>query len=84
MEDLSVDDNPEWSISSNYDKFESAEFCFQFDNEEPIPFFWGPGDLNMKITPTTDGYMVFTDKNGKTFKIFARSMDIKHDSVDNP
>jgi hypothetical protein len=72
MEDLFIDNNPEWSISSIYNKFENAEFCFQFDNEEPVAFAWGPGDLKITISPTTDGCTVFTDKNGKTFKIFAR------------
>lgn len=49
----------------------NVEFCFQFDDNEPVPFGVGPNDLHIHITPTPNGNIVFTDSERK-FKIFAR------------
>lgn len=49
-----------------------VEFCFQFDNEEPIGFASGSNDLHIHISPTPNGNIIFTNNNGRTFKIFAR------------
>jgi hypothetical protein len=49
----------------------NVEFCFQFDDEEPVVFGQGPDNLHIHVSPTPDGNVVFNN-NGKTFKIFAR------------
>jgi hypothetical protein len=50
----------------------NVEFCFKFNNDEPISFGSGPNDLHIHITPTPNGNITFTNNNGETFKIFAR------------
>ena len=50
---------------------ENVEFCFQFGNENPIVFATGPNECSIRLSPTTDGNMIFND-NGKVFKLFAR------------
>jgi hypothetical protein len=49
-----------------------VEFCFQFDEEEPISFGTGTNDLHIHISPTPNGNITFTSSEGRTFKIFAR------------
>ncbi len=49
----------------------NVEFCFQFDDEEPVTFGRGPNDLHIHVSPTPNGNMTFNN-NGRTFKIFAR------------
>lgn len=60
-------------------KFEQAEWCFQFDDEEPNTFAWSqstedPGDLNFNIGPTEGANIVFRSPSGKTFTLFVREM----------
>ncbi len=64
---------PTQLLTINQPTFTSAnvEFCFQFDDEEPVVFGQGPNDLQIHVSPTPDGNVVFNN-NGKTFKIFAR------------
>jgi hypothetical protein len=56
---------------TNNNRHVNNEFCFQFDNEEPISFANGSQELSLRIQPSTGGDITFTH-NGKTFKIFAR------------
>ena len=49
----------------------NVEFCFQFDEEEPVVFGNGPNDLHINISPTPNGNVIFNN-NGRVFKIFAR------------
>lgn len=51
----------------------NVEFCFQFDDEEPVAFGNGPNNLQFNISPTPDGNIIFND-NGRRFKIFAREV----------
>ena len=51
-----------------------VEFCFQFDDEEPVIIGNGPNNLQINISPTPDGNMTFND-NGRVFKIFARERE---------
>jgi len=60
-------------VISNHYNFnrENVEFCFQFDDSEPIVFAQGPNSCVITINPAADGNMIFND-NGRVFKIFAR------------
>ena len=49
------------------------EFCFQFDDDEPIVFATGNDILNIQINNTNNANIRFTD-NTKTFKIFSRGI----------
>jgi hypothetical protein len=49
----------------------NVEFCFQFDNEEPVSFATGPNECHIHLSPTTNSNMTFND-NGRVFKLFAR------------
>jgi hypothetical protein len=60
-------------------KFDQAEWCFQFDDEEPNAFAWSqsaedPGDLNFNIGPTEGANITFRSPGGKTFTLFVREM----------
>jgi hypothetical protein len=52
---------------------ENVEFCFQFGNNEPIVFATGPNECSIRLSPTTNASMLFTD-NDKEFKLFAREI----------
>ena len=49
----------------------NVEFCFQFNDEEPVVFGRGPNDLHIHISPSPNGNVTFND-NERVFKIFAR------------
>ena len=53
---------------------DKVEFCFQFNDEEPVVFATGPNECHITINPTVDGNMTFTD-NDRTFKLFARERE---------
>ncbi len=55
----------------SFEDINNVEFCYQFDDEEPMVFGNGPNDLHIHVSPTPNGNIVFNN-NGKTFKIFAR------------
>lgn len=50
----------------------NVEFCFQFDNNEPIVFATGPNECHIRLSPSPEGNMIFTDSNNNSFKLFAR------------
>ncbi len=50
----------------------NVEFCFQFDNNEPIVFATGPNECHIRLAPSPEGNMTFTDSNNNSFKLFAR------------
>jgi hypothetical protein len=52
----------------------NIEFCFQFDDGDPVSFASGENDLHIHISPTPNGNIVFNN-NGRTFKIFARERE---------
>lgn len=52
--------------------FDDAEFCFQFDDEDPQVFTISNNPMTITINPTPDGNITFTSVNGRSFKIFAR------------
>jgi hypothetical protein len=49
----------------------NVEFCFQFENNEPVVFGSGPNECSIRLAPSPDGNMTFND-NGRVFKLFAR------------
>lgn len=49
----------------------NVEFCFQFDDEEPVVFASGPNECSIRLSPTSNANMTFND-NGRVFKLFAR------------
>lgn len=49
----------------------NVEFCFQFDDNEPVVFADGPNVCTISLSPTENGNMTFTDNN-RRFKLFAR------------
>ena len=53
---------------------QNVEFCYQFDDEEPVRFATGPEDLQLRISPSPNGNISFND-NGRTFKLFAREIE---------
>jgi len=52
----------------------NVEFCFQFDDNDPVHLGSGENNLHLVITPTPNGNIIFND-NGRTFKIFAREIN---------
>lgn len=52
-------------------RYDDAEFCYQFDDEEPTVFAHGTGEITLRIEPSDGGNITFT-ANDKQFKIFAR------------
>jgi hypothetical protein len=52
---------------------QNVEFCFQFDDEEPMVFATGPNDCTINLSPTSNTEMTFNN-NGKVFKLFAREI----------
>ena len=52
-------------------RYEDVEFCFQFGEDEPVPFMSGSEFCQITLDNTSEGNMTFTD-NGNTFKLFAR------------
>mgnify|MGYP000580538268 CR=1 FL=1 len=52
-------------------RYDNVEFCFQFNDEEPVVFGRGPNDLRIHISPSPNGNVTFND-NERVFKIFAR------------
>ena len=49
------------------------EFCFQFDDDEPVRFANGEYRCTITLDPSPDGNVTFQDGHGRTFKLFARS-----------
>ena len=52
-------------------RYENVEFCFQFGEDEPVPFMTGSEFCQITLDNSSEGNMTFTD-NGNTFKLFAR------------
>ena len=52
---------------------QNIEFCFQFDDEEPMVFATGPNDCTINLSTTSNTEMTFNN-NCKVFKLFAREI----------
>ena len=53
----------------------NVEFCFQFNNNEPVVFGTGPNECHIHLAPSPEGNMTFTDSNNNSFKLFAREIN---------
>lgn len=62
---------PQSQVRYEQVRYEDVEFCFQFGEDEPVPFMSGSEFCQITLDNTSEGSMTFTD-NGNTFKIFAR------------
>jgi hypothetical protein len=51
--------------------FNDVEFCFQFDDDEPVAFANGTEEISIRVSGTSEGNITFRDNN-KNFTIFAR------------
>jgi hypothetical protein len=74
----------EVKLNNEEETLVSGEFCFQFDDDEPVPFVEcgkGDGTLTFNVGRGKDsGKIIITDKTGKTFKLFFRE---KETSLEN-
>ena len=64
--------------SSDKPKIETyipCEWVIQFDNNEPIVFATGPNECHIRLAPSPEGNMTFTDSNNNSFKLFAREIN---------
>lgn len=67
--------------------FEQAEWCFQFNDEEPVVFAWSeieedPGEFCLIVKPEEGSAAEFSSPDKKrTFKIFAREMSLDSKKV---
>lgn len=59
------------TLTRNQPRFENVEFCFQFDDDEPVPFGSGSNECHITLSNSADGNIIFTN-NGRRFKLFAR------------
>jgi hypothetical protein len=62
------------------ENFDQAEWCFQFDDDEPISIAWSndesePGELTFMLKANNESRIVFQSPDGsKTLRLFSRSM----------
>lgn len=52
----------------------NVEFCFQFNDNEPVVFASGTNECHIRLTPQVGTNMTFTDNNGGVFKLFTREI----------
>jgi hypothetical protein len=64
--------------------FREAEWCYQFDNDEPVILTVTPvgkeGDplsVNLSINNTADSNITFSTETGKLFRLFSRPITEK-------
>lgn len=56
-----------FTTSGNY------EYCFQFDNGDPVVFASGSNRLTINLEAPSD--ILFYDTNGRTLKLFSRNIE---------
>ena len=72
------------------EKFDRAEWVFQFDEEEPIVIAWSsskeePGELSFVLKANSESNLIFRSSDGlKKLQIFSRRMnDERREELDN-
>jgi hypothetical protein len=79
-DELSIMDEEQIQKVIGVENFDQAEWCFQFDGDEPVVIAWSndrkePGELTFMIKANSESRIVFQSTDGsKTLRIFARSM----------
>jgi hypothetical protein len=74
-------------IKAEVVEYDNAEWCFQFDGDQPVVFAWtqegstGPGELTIQIKPNSHSNILFiSEDRSKQFKIFTRPKVSQDDS----
>ena len=52
---------------------DNVEYCYQFGDNEPVSFGYGPEALTITIQPDSSGGLTFDDGDN-SFKIFVREL----------
>ena len=79
-DEFSIMDEDQIQEVIGVEKFDQAEWCFQFDDEDPIVIAWSndvsePGELTFMLKANSESRIIFQSADGdKTLRIFARSM----------
>lgn len=87
VEEVKIEDQSELlqqlgEIKLAQEKYEHCEWCFQFDEDEPQVFAWTDDTIShdedpkviFTVTNTKGSYITFSNKEGKSFKVFAREL----------
>lgn len=70
-DNLFLELEPTQLLSITRQTFDNVEFCFQFDDNDPIVFATGSNECTLRLNNTSEGYITFSDQNNR-FKLFAR------------
>lgn len=79
-DEFSIMDEEQIQKAIGIEYFDQAEWCFQFDDDEPISIAWSndenePGELTFMLKANNESRIVFQSADGtKTLRLFARSM----------
>jgi hypothetical protein len=79
-DEFSIMDEEQIQKVIGVESFNQAEWCFQFDDEDPIVIAWSndvnePGELTFMLKANNESRITFQSLDGsKTLRIFARSM----------
>ncbi len=79
-DEFSIMDEDQIQKVIGVENFDQAEWCFQFDDEDPVVIAWSndenePGELTFMLKANSESRIVFQSTDGnKTLRIFARSM----------
>lgn len=70
------DSSPSNVLYIHPQRYENTEFCFQFNDDEPVVFANSNGNsCTIRIEPTSNSNMIFNDGSGNVFKLFARQVE---------
>ena len=90
-DEFSIMDEEQIQKVIGVESFDQAEWCFQFDDEDPIVIAWSndenePGELTFMLKANSESRIAFQSSDGtKTLRIFARSMsDEKREELGRP
>ena len=78
--EFSIMDEEQIQKSIGIENFDQAEWCFQFDDEDPIVIAWSndenePGELTFMLKANNESRIAFQSADGsKILRLFARSM----------
>jgi hypothetical protein len=79
-DEFSIMDEDQIQKVIGVENYDQAEWCFQFDDEDPIVIAWSndqnePGELTFMLKANSESRIAFQSEDGsKTLRIFARSM----------